>query len=44
MRDKKGRYIKGYKVESGGFKKGYTPWNKGKHIWSEEEREHTKKT
>jgi hypothetical protein len=34
MRDKKGRYVKGYKVESGGFKKGYTPWNKGKHIWS----------
>lgn len=38
MRDKKGRYVKGCKVESGGFKKGYTPWNKGKHIWSKAER------
>jgi hypothetical protein len=38
MRDEKGRYIKGQKPESGMFKKGYVPWNAGKHIWSKEER------
>jgi hypothetical protein len=38
MRDKKGKYIKGFKPESGMFKKGYIPWNKGKHIWSKAER------
>lgn len=30
MRDSKGRFVKGYKPENGGFPKGIIPWNKGR--------------
>lgn len=32
MRNKLGQFIKGSNPGCGGFKKGYTPWNKGKKL------------